>query len=96
MKQKQAPGNAQESFGSGDVTLAAIQGLCLGWPLIWVGLLFGFLILGLVVIPLALVLFLKRRFHRQGLVYIPIGVPFILSTILLVYLPAWISLLLPK
>jgi hypothetical protein len=95
-KQNQKPGETEETFGSGDVALAAIQGLLLGWPLIWFGLLLGFLILGLVVIPLLCVLLIKRHFQRHVLVYIPIGVPFILSTILLVYLSPWILALLPK
>lgn len=95
-KQNQKPGETEETFGSGDVTLATIQGLLLGWPLIWLGLLLGFLILGLVVIPLFCALLIKQRSQRHGLTYIPIGVPFIMSTILLVYLSPWISVLLPK
>jgi Type IV leader peptidase family len=95
-KQNQEPSEAEEAFGSGDVTLSVIQGLSLGWPLIWFGLLLGFLILGFFIIPFACVLFVKHRFRRQVLVYIPIGVPFILSTILLMYMPTLFLVLLPK
>ncbi len=95
-RQNQEPGKAEEAFGSGDVTLAVILGLFLGWPLIWFGLLVGFLILGVFVIPLALYLYFWRRFHKRRLVYIPIGVPFILSSIILVYLPTIFPALLPK
>jgi prepilin signal peptidase PulO-like enzyme (type II secretory pathway) len=95
-KHNQETGESEEAFGSGDVTLATILGLLLGWPLIWFGLLLGFFILGVRVIPLACYLFLRRRFHKQTLLYIPIGAPFILSTILLVYLPTLFSGLLPK
>jgi leader peptidase (prepilin peptidase) / N-methyltransferase len=95
-KQNQEPGEAEEAFGSGDVTLAIILGLFLGWPLIWFSLLFGFFILGVFVIPLAFYLFFRRSFLKHKLVYIPIGVPFILSTIILVYLPTLFPVLLPK
>jgi leader peptidase (prepilin peptidase)/N-methyltransferase len=80
-------GVAEEVFGSGDVTLAMILGLFLGWPLIVSGLLFGFFILGIFIIPFAIFLVISRRFQKLKLVYIPIGVPFILSTIILIYLP---------
>jgi prepilin signal peptidase PulO-like enzyme (type II secretory pathway) len=94
-KHNQQPGEVEEAFGSGDVTLAVILGLFLGWPRIWYGLLLGVSVLGIVVIPLAFILLFKRRVYRQELVYFPIGVPFILSTILLMYLPSLFSGLLP-
>jgi leader peptidase (prepilin peptidase)/N-methyltransferase len=90
------PGEVEEAFGSGDVTLAVILGLFLGWPLIKSVLLLGFILLGIFVFPFAFVLFLKQRFHNPRLVYIPVGAPFILSTIILFYLPTLIPILLPK
>ena len=96
-KQNQDPKEAEEAFGSGDVTLATILGLFLGWPLIWFGLLLGVLLLGIGVIPIAAGLLIKRRSRKETLMmYIPIGPPFILGTILLVYLPNWITAVLPK
>ncbi len=95
-KYRQKPGETEEAFGSGDVTLATILGLFLGWPLIWLGLLLGALILGLVMVPFAFALFFIRRSNPHVLIYIPLGWSFILGAILLVYLPAWISALLPR
>jgi leader peptidase (prepilin peptidase) / N-methyltransferase len=88
------PGAVEEVFGSGDITLAMILGLFLGWPSILYGLLFGFCILGIFVIPFAFYLAIKRRFLKGGLIYIPLGVPFILSTIILIYVPALFPILL--
>lgn len=97
MKQNQPTAEAEEAFGSGDVTLATILGLFLGWPLIWFGLLLGVLLLGIGVIPLAIYLAIRRRLRKEALqMYIPIGPPFILSTILLVFLPNWITTIMPR
>ena len=80
-QQNQDPAHAEEAFGSGDVTLAIILGLFLGWPLIWFGLLLGVLLLGVGVLPLAIHLFVKRRMKKEVTqMYIPIAPPFILST----------------
>ena len=95
-KRNLEPGKAEEVFGSGDVTLLMLLGLFLGWPLIGSGLLFGFFILGIFVIPFAFFLVISQRIQKLRLVYIPIGVPFILSTIILVYLPALIPALIPR
>jgi leader peptidase (prepilin peptidase) / N-methyltransferase len=96
-KQNLNPAEAEEAFGSGDVTLATILGLFLGWPLIWFGLLLGVLLLGIGVIPLTIYLAVRRRLRKEALqMYIPIGPPFILSTILLVFLPNWITTVIPR
>jgi leader peptidase (prepilin peptidase) / N-methyltransferase len=95
-KKHQDVGEVEETFGSGDVTLATILGLFLGWPLIWFGLLLGVLILAVFIVPMAVVMVIRRRSKERELTYVPIGPPFILSAILLVYLPTWISYLLPR
>jgi prepilin signal peptidase PulO-like enzyme (type II secretory pathway) len=93
-KKGRKPGEAEEALGSGDVTLSAILGLFLGSPLIWLGLLMGGLLLGVTIIPLACILYFKRRSDPHALMYIPLGWPFILGAILLVYFSAWITVLL--
>ncbi len=96
-KLNQNPADAEEAFGSGDVTLATILGLFLGWPLIWFGLLLGVLLLGIGVIPLAIYLAVRRNLRKEAVhMYIPIGPPFILSAILLVFLPNWITTVIPR
>ena len=87
----------EEALGSGDVTLATILGLLLGWPLIWFGLLLGILFSGVVGLCIILDLLLTRRYKTQAFnVFIPYGPFFILSTFLLIYLPMWMSRLVQK
>jgi len=87
----------EEALGSGDVTLATILGLFLGWPLIWFGLLLGILFSGVIGLIIILVLWLTRRYKTQALnVFIPYGPFFILSTFLLIYAPMWMSSLVQK
>ncbi len=86
----------EEALGSGDVTLATILGLLLGWPLIWFCLLMGVFIAGIVsVIILAGLLISKRYGQKALMVFIPYGPPFILSAVLIVYFPHWMAYLAP-
>lgn len=82
----------EEALGSGDVTLAAILGLLLGWPLIWFGLLLGILFSGVISLIIIVALLLTRRYKTHAFnVFIPYGPFFIFSTFLLIYLPMWMS-----
>jgi leader peptidase (prepilin peptidase)/N-methyltransferase len=94
----QDPAQMEESLGSGDVTLTTILGLFLGWPLIWFGLLMGVLLGGLIGLLIVLfVMFVRQKKKEQALTtFFPLGPAYILSAILLVYLPGLISLGLPK
>jgi leader peptidase (prepilin peptidase) / N-methyltransferase len=88
----QDPREAEEALGSGDVTLATILGLFLGWPLTWFGILLGVLFAGFISLVIILVLVIARKYRQNVLmVFIPFGPAFILSTVLLVYLPNWIG-----
>ena len=90
------PDDTEEALGSGDVTLATILGLFLGWPLTWFGLLLGTLLAGFTGLVVVLVLVFIRQYRKQAfMVFIPFGPAFILSTVLLTYLPNWISKVLP-
>jgi prepilin signal peptidase PulO-like enzyme (type II secretory pathway) len=92
----QAPGELEEALGFGDVVLATILGLFLGWPLTWFGLLLGTLFAGFAGLVVILVLVIARNYRQQIFnVFIPFGPAFILSSILLVYLPNWIGILQP-
>lgn len=92
----QDPKDAEEALGSGDVTLATILGLFLGWPLIWFGILLGLLFAGFISLIVILVLLISNRYRQQALmVFIPLGPAFILSTTILVFLPNWITGWLP-
>jgi leader peptidase (prepilin peptidase)/N-methyltransferase len=82
----------EEALGSGDVTLATILGLLLGWPLIWYGLLLGILFSGVTSLIIILVLLIARRYKTQMFnVFIPYGIFFILGAFMLIYAPLWMS-----
>jgi leader peptidase (prepilin peptidase)/N-methyltransferase len=87
----------EEALGAGDVILAAILGLFLGWPMIWFGLLLGILLGGAFSILLLLGLFVTRQYKEKAwMVFIPYGPYFLLSAFMLMYLPTWIKTVVPK
>jgi prepilin signal peptidase PulO-like enzyme (type II secretory pathway) len=89
-------GIGDEAFASGDVTLALLLGLLVGWPLIWFNLLVGILLSGLVGVLVILGTLIARRSGRQALLtFIPLGPGFILASILIVYFPFLLSLVVP-
>ncbi len=82
----------EEALGFGDVNLAGILGLLLGWPIIWFGLLLGILGGGAVSLLLVIFVLLKKRYQENALmIFIPYGPYFILSAFILLYLPHWIT-----
>jgi hypothetical protein len=87
----------EEALGAGDVILSTVLGLTLGWPMIWFGLLFGILLGGAISVLLLLGLFVTGKYKEKAwMVFIPYGPYFILSAFLLIYLPTWIKMLVPK
>ena len=87
----------EEALGAGDVILATVLGLFLGWPLTWFGLVFGILLGGAISILLVLGLFISGQYKEKAwMVFIPYGPYFLLSTFLLIYLPTWVKAILPK
>ncbi len=87
----------EEALGFGDVALATVLGLLLGWPMIWFGLLLGILAGGAVSLIIVAALLVARGYKKNVMmVFIPYGPYFVLSAILLVYLPHWIKLIVPK
>ena len=90
-------GVGDDAFASGDVTLALLLGLLVGWPLIWFNLLIGILISGLVGILVLVGTWIARRSGKQALMtFIPLGPGFIIASILIVYFPFLLSLVVPK
>jgi leader peptidase (prepilin peptidase)/N-methyltransferase len=93
---EQSMKETEEALGSGDVTLTTILGLFLGWPLTWFGILLGVLFAGFISLILILALLATRKYRQQVfMIFIPFGPAFILSTIILIYLPNWINKVLP-
>ena len=87
-------GSNEESLGSGDVTLATILGLILGWPLIWFNLFSGIILAGLFSLVLILYLLVSKKYQSM-MVYIAYGPFFIITAILMIYFPGLVSSLLP-
>ena len=87
----------EEALGAGDVILAGILGLILGWPLIWFGLLVGILLGGLISIPMLVIMVVARRYKQEAwMTFIPYGPFLLISAALIVYLPDLLSALVPK
>ena len=82
-RKMQAAGQAdddEEALGGGDVYLAAVLGLMLGWPFIWDALLLGVLLGGLISFLFIIALLLRRRYSRDALMtFIPYGPYFIIG-----------------
>ncbi len=89
-RRMQAAGQAddeEEALGGGDVYLAGILGLMLGWPYIWNALLLGVLLGGLFSIVFLAALVLLRRYSSEALMtFIPYGPCFIISAFYLLFL----------
>lgn len=86
----QAAGQAdddEEALGGGDVYLAGVLGLMLGWPFIWNALLLGVLLGGLISIVFLIALMVRRRYSSEALMtFIPYGPYFIISAFYLLFL----------
>ena len=99
-RRMQAAGQAfdgEEALGQGDVMLAIVLGLLLGWPLIWFGLLLGILLAGAYGILLVVWTLAARRNHQEALrVFMPYGPFLLLSASLIIFLPHWLATLLPR
>lgn len=89
-RKMQAAGQAdddEEALGGGDVYLAGVLGLMLGWPFIWNALLLGVLLGGLFSIVFLAALVLRRRYSSEALMtFIPYGPYFIISAFYLLFL----------
>jgi prepilin signal peptidase PulO-like enzyme (type II secretory pathway) len=78
-------GDGEEALGSGDVTLATLLGLLLGWPLIWLNLLTGILLAGVFSIIVLLVLLVSKK-YRPLMVFISFGPFFIVPAFWILFL----------
>src|SRR6266498_502392 len=88
-RKMQAAGQAddeEEALGGGDVYLAGVLGLMLGWPFIWNALVIGVLLGGLISIVFLAALVLRRRYSSEALMtFIPYGPYFIISALYILF-----------
>ncbi|MFZ5904149.1 MAG: prepilin peptidase [Chloroflexota bacterium] len=73
----------EEALGFGDVNLAGVLGLVLGWPLIWISLLFGILAGGAISLVIILGMLVLRRY--QAFTAIPYAPFLILGAVFFLY-----------
>ncbi len=72
--------DGEEALGGGDVYLAGVLGLMLGWPNIILGLTYGVLIGGFISILAIIQLFIKKRYAENSMMtFIPYGPSLILG-----------------
>jgi prepilin signal peptidase PulO-like enzyme (type II secretory pathway) len=74
----------EEALGSGDVILAGILGLMLGWPFIWFGLLLGILAGGLISLIIIAYLLLSKKYQTMSF-FIAYGPYLILGAVLVMF-----------
>jgi leader peptidase (prepilin peptidase) / N-methyltransferase len=89
-RRMQASGQApddEEALGGGDVYLAGVLGLMLGWPFIVRALVLGVLLGGLMSFLFILLLVVRRRYTSDALMtFIPYGPYFIIGAFYLLFL----------
>jgi len=89
-RKMQAAGQAddeEEALGGGDVYLAGVLGLMLGWPFIWSALLLGVLLGGVISFLFILALLVRRRYSSEALMtFIPYGPYFIIGAFYMLFL----------
>ncbi len=86
----------EEALGSGDVILVTILGFIVGWPLIWLCLLYGILLGGLVSLLLILWLVVSGKYKTSVLMtFIPYGPYFITTAALIIFFPKLFALFVP-
>jgi leader peptidase (prepilin peptidase)/N-methyltransferase len=86
----------EEALGSGDVILVTILGLIVGWPLIWLCLLYSILLGGLVSLIIILWMVVSGKYKSGALMtFIPYGPYFLIIAGLIVYFPKFLSLFVP-
>ena len=86
----------EESLGSGDVILVTILGFIVGWPLIWLCLLYGILLGGLVSLLLILWLVVRGKYKTSALMtFIAYGPYFIITAALIIFFPKLLAMIVP-
>lgn len=90
-RRMQAAGQAdddEEALGGGDVFLAGVLGLMLGWPFIVSALAWGVIFGGVISFIFILALILRRRYSSEALLtFIPYGPFFIVAAALFLFQP---------
>jgi len=84
--------DGEEALGFGDVTISAVLGLMLGWPLVLYGLMIGILAGGLISLGLVIFLIVTRRYESMT-VFTAYGPYLVMGAVILLYFPKFLSFL---
>jgi leader peptidase (prepilin peptidase)/N-methyltransferase len=85
--------DGEEALGFGDVMLAGVLGLMLGWPLIWFGLVLGILLGGVISLVIILYLVVSGRYKTMSF-FIAYGPYLIIGATILLFFPSVLAALL--
>jgi len=86
----------EEALGSGDVILVTILGFIVGWPLIWLCILYSILLGGLVNLLFILGLVFSGRYKNSALMtFLPYGPYFIVIAAMIVFFPKLLAMIVP-
>ena len=86
----------EEALGSGDVILVTILGFIVGWPLIWLCLLYGILLGGFASLFIILWLILSGKYKTSVfMTFIPYGPYFIITAALIIFFPKFLAMIVP-
>jgi prepilin signal peptidase PulO-like enzyme (type II secretory pathway) len=86
----------EEALGSGDVILVTIIGFIVGWPLIWLCILYSILLGGLISLLLILWLVISRNYTKNALMtFIPYGPYFIIIASMIIFFPKILAMIVP-
>ncbi len=89
--------DGEDALGWGDVILAGILGLVLGWPLIGLGLFLGILLGGIIGLILIVATMLRRQYREKAwMLFMPYGPAFIVSAFLILFIPSLIAGAMPR
>jgi len=87
----------EEALGGGDVILAGVLGLALGWPLIWFSLLMAIFIAGIIGFLSLIYMVIIRRYRENAfMVFMPYGPFMLISAFALIFLPKFVLLFIPQ
>ncbi len=84
--------DGEEALGFGDVTISAVLGLMLGWPMILYGLMIGILAGGVISLLLVIFLMATRRYETMT-VFTAYGPYLVFGAVILLYFPKFLSVL---
>ena len=84
--------DGEEALGFGDVTISAVLGFMLGWPLILYGLMIGILAGGIFSLVLVLFLVLTKRYETMT-IFTAYGPYLVFGASILLYFPQYLSFL---